>query len=124
MTIEAAAIEFMREYERATATKNFANVSPMLHPNAFYRFTDGDSIGIEAIERAFRTTWERIKNEVYFLTEFNAYALDERTVVVTYIFNWTGVVEDRPSKGEGRGFNMLALGADGRFKIVAELLTA
>lgn len=113
----------MREYERATATKDFSVVAPLIDPGAFYRFTDGDFVGIEAIREAFNATWQRIKDEVYTLSNIRAIVWNNDLASVTYDFTWEGEVDGTHKSGKGRGFNTLARNAEGKLVIWNEILT-
>ena len=48
--------EFLKIYEDATNTHVFSNVAHLIHPKATYHFTDGDFMGIKAIQKAFPET--------------------------------------------------------------------
>jgi hypothetical protein len=39
---ETKVVEFLKRFEDASSTGLFANVVGMIHPNALFRFTDGD----------------------------------------------------------------------------------
>jgi hypothetical protein len=54
---ETKVVEFLKRSEDANSTGLFANVVGMIHPNALFRFNDGDYCGLEAIQRAFESTW-------------------------------------------------------------------
>ena len=42
---EADVREFLERFEEASATRLFAGVEGMIHPDAFFRFNDGDHRG-------------------------------------------------------------------------------
>ena len=124
MTIEAEAREVMFAYERATRSKDFDNVAPLLHPDAFYRFNDGDHRGLDELRGAFVATWKNIRDEVYEISDVSPIVWNNDLVSVSYVFKWSGIVDGAPAMGSGRGFNTLTRGADGRLKIWNEILTA
>jgi hypothetical protein len=99
--------QFLKKYEEATNTHDFANVIGLIHPNALYRFTDGDFIGINQIRRAFENTWQKIKEEVYSITELKIITADSNSAVVAYTFHWLGLVEEKEKTGNGRGTNVI-----------------
>ncbi|MGE3599776.1 MAG: nuclear transport factor 2 family protein, partial [Dehalococcoidia bacterium] len=63
--------EFLARYETAANSHDFARVAPLIHPNATFRFTDGDHQGIDAIRAAIESTWSAsdVKDERYVLTD-------------------------------------------------------
>lgn len=99
--------EFLKRYEDATNTHVFSNVADMIHPEATYRFTDGDFLGIEAIQKAFENTWDSIKNETYSLSDLKIVAEDSNSASITYTFNWSGIIEGVQKSGSGRGTNVI-----------------
>jgi ketosteroid isomerase-like protein len=114
MNITHSEIEiFLKRYEDATNTHVFSNVANLIHPDATYRFTDGDFIGIEAIRKAFEDTWGSIKDEVYSLSDLKIIAVDLNSASITYTFNWSGVVDGEQKSGNGRGTNIIVRSADG-----------
>src|SRR5258708_3853603 len=93
-------------YEAASNRYLFDDVAGMIHPEALYRFTDGDFVGLEAIRGAFEQTWALSANVVddkYWLTELKVINTDENSASITYNFNWTGVGPRGPFATTGRG---------------------
>ena len=98
---------FLKQYENATNTHVFSNVADLINPEATYRFTDGDFVGIKAIQKAFESTWGSIKEEIYSLSDLKIVYTDENLAAITYTFNWAGVVDGVLKSGSGRGTNII-----------------
>lgn len=105
--------DFLKRYEVATNTHDFANVAPLIHADAQYRFTDGDFAGIEAIQKAFEDTWARIQNETYLISDLKVVNADARSASVSYTFHWSGMVDGQSKSSAGRGTNVLVKGDAG-----------
>ena len=73
---------FLKQYEDATNTHCFSNVADLINSEATYRFTDGDFVGIEAIQKAFESTWDSIKEEVYSLSDLKIVYADENSAAI------------------------------------------
>lgn len=104
--------EFLKRYEDATNTHDFSNVADLIHPEAVYRFTEGDFMGIEAIQKAFESTWNSIKNEIYSLYDLKVVTTDSMSASITYTFKWSGIVDREPKSGQGRGTNIIVRNGD------------
>jgi len=63
-----------------------------------------------------------IENEKYWLTNKKWIANDQETAVVTYNYNWTGVINGKSESGFGRGTSILVMLA-GKWKIIHEHLS-
>lgn len=63
--------EFMRTYEKATNSKNFKMVAPLVCDDAIFWFSDGSYTGIENVKMAFEKTWNRIRDEEYSIMHLN-----------------------------------------------------
>lgn len=99
--------QFIKKYEVATNSHDFSNVSELIHPDAIYRFTDGDFVGIDAIGKAFESTWNSIKDETYSISNLSIVFTDTNSATFTYTFNWTGIVGGERKSGNGRGTNVI-----------------
>ena len=120
---ETRVVEFLKRFEDASATRFFANVVGMIHPNALFRFTDGDYRGLEAIQRAFESTWTQdIVDELYYLSDIEVVSVDTSSAVVTFHFNWSGAGPHGSFQIVGRGTSLLAL-HDGKLKVMVEHLS-
>ncbi|HEX7026296.1 MAG TPA: nuclear transport factor 2 family protein [Gammaproteobacteria bacterium] len=99
---------FLSEYEAAANSQDFDNVRDLIHPNAIFRFNDGDFIGHEAIRGAFENTWgQDIQDERYYLTNVRVISKDVKSATVTFTFNWTGRVEGRSVNTVGKGTSVI-----------------
>jgi ketosteroid isomerase-like protein len=120
---ETRVVEFLKRFEAASATRLFANVVDLIHPNALFRFNDGDFRGLEAIQRAFERTWTQgIKDERYTLADIQVVNVDSASAVATFSFHWSGVGTQGPFQIAGRGTSLLVLHA-GRLKVRVEHLS-
>src|SRR5438094_6438416 len=99
------------QYEAASNTRVFANVAPLIHPDAVYWFNDGDFVGLDAIKGAFEKTWASsatMADERYELRELMVVVSDARSAAVTYRFDWSGKVDgQRAFHVRGRGTNVV-----------------
>jgi hypothetical protein len=120
---ETRVIQFLKRFEEASATQLFANVAGMIHPNALFRFNDGDYRGLEAIQRAFESTWtQEVKDERYCLSDIEVVSIDINSAVATFHFNWSGAGPQGPFQIVGRGTSLLVL-QDGKLKVMLEHLS-
>jgi hypothetical protein len=116
-------VKFLKRFEDASATRLFANVVGMIHPNALFRFNDGDYRGLEAIQRAFESTWNQdVKDERYYLSDIEVVSIDTSSAAATYHFNWSGVGPNGLFQIVGRGTCLLVL-HDDKLKVMVEHLS-
>ncbi len=108
MISEAEVREFLQAYERAANDRDFSPVAPMIHPDAVYRFNDGDFTGLEEIRGAFEKTWSLgITDERYWLTDIRVVYTDANSALLTYDYNWTGVGKAGRFQTKGRGTQLI-----------------
>ena len=120
---ETKVVEFLKRFEDASATGLFINVTGMIHPNALFRFNDGDYRGLEAIQHAFESTWTQdVKDERYYLSDIEVMSVDTSSAAATFHFNWSGVGPHGPFQVVGRGTSLLVL-HDGKLNIMVEHLS-
>lgn len=112
----------MKQFERAANQGDFDLVAPLIAPDAVYWFTDGSFEGLDAVRRAFETTWATIRNEQYRIEDVRWVALSETVAACIYRFRSEGLVDGRPFSATGRGTNVLVRGQDG-WRIVHEHLS-
>lgn len=123
MSLSKAEVEtFMKAYEAASGTKNFAKVAAFIHPDAIFRFTDGDFIGLDNIQTAFEWTWNSADDDRYTVHNLQVTHLDVGSASVTYDFKWSGVTDGRSWTARGRGTAVIVR-HDGRLEIVLEHLS-
>ena len=123
MITEAEVGLFLKEYEDALGTGSFENVERMIHPDAMFRFNDGDYQGIDEIKAAFERTWAYdVEDERYWLSDVEVRTLDVDSASITFQFHWSGTGEDGPFQIDGRG-TMVVVRECERLKIVVEHLS-
>ncbi len=115
-------LTFLRAFEEASASRDFDEVAE-IHPDAIFRFTDGDFRGRDAIRLAFEKTWAwDVADERYYLTNLRVLAADTHSASVTYDFHWTGAARGRPFHTVGRGTAVVVL-VDGKPQLIHEHLS-
>jgi hypothetical protein len=120
---ETQVVEFLQQFVDASATKSFAHVAGMIHPNALFRFNDGDYRGLEAIRGAFESTWAHdVKDERYFLSHIEVMSVDGDSAAATFQFHWSGVGLQGPFQVVGRGTSVLVRHED-KLKVLVEHLS-
>lgn len=120
---ESRVVEFLEQFVDASATGSFANVAGMIHPNALFRFNDGDYRGLEAIQGAFERTWAHdVKDERYDLSNIEVMSVDTDSAAATFQFRWSGVGTQGPFLIVGRGTSVLVRHQD-RLKVMVEHLS-
>jgi hypothetical protein len=120
---ETKVVEFLKQFVDAGATESFVNVAGMIHPNALFRFNDGDYRGLEAIKGAFESTWAHdVKDERYYLSHIEVMSVDIDSAAATFQFNWSGVGTQGPFQIVGRGTSVLVRHQD-KLKVMVEHLS-
>lgn len=124
MITEAAVHAYLKAYEMASETRDFSQVAEMIHPDATYRFNDGDFIGLAAIRGAFEQTWSHnVANERYWLTDVRIIYSDSSSACVSYDYHWSGLGPRGPFEMSGRGTQLLVQQGD-RLQCIYEHLGA
>lgn len=113
---------FMTAYEKANNSHVWANVEPFIAPDATYWFTDGSYTGIDEIRAAIETTFAKIRDEVYKISNVQWPVKKDTVAVCTYRFTWQGIVNGKQQSGTGRGTNILEK-RNGSWQIVHEHLS-
>ena len=121
---EAQALQFMVRFEVALATEDFANVEPLIHPQAVFRFSGGDHSGMAEIRTAMERTWaHEVKDERYYLTDKQVLRSGKESATVLFTWNWSGgSPEHGPFEIVGRGTVQLVR-HNGAIKILLEHLS-
>ena len=120
---EASILAFMSEYEKALQNEDFGNVAPLVHPNAIFRFSEGDFVGLARIEKAFEKTWALdVENVRYFLTNVKVINIDVASATVVFNWNWEGDSSEDRFNVVGRG-TVQIVQHDGRLKLLLEHLS-
>lgn len=99
--------KFLKAYEERSNTHDFKNVKPLIAPHALYWFSDGTHEGINAIEKAFTKTWNKIQDETYRIKNVRWLIASSNVGVCVYDFHWSGKVNGKKQSGRGRGTNII-----------------
>jgi ketosteroid isomerase-like protein len=114
--------QFVKEYEAALGTQDWAQVEPLLHENACVTFSSGAvHRGKEAVGRAFTGNFEGISDEVYKISNVHWVRADAVYAVYLFDFEWSGTIDGKPASGAGRGTSVLVSCQDG-WKLLVEHL--
>ena len=121
---EAEALQFMARFEAALATEDFEKVAPLIHPQAVFRFSEGDHSGMADIRAAVERTWAfEVDDERYYLTDKRVLHSGKGAATVLFTWNWSGdSAEHGPFKITGRGTVQLVC-HEGTIKILLEHLS-
>ena len=120
-----AVVAFLHEFERLAEQEDFSLIRGMIDEHAFFRFNDGDFVGLPAIQAAFERTWRgdpSVKKARFYLTDVTVLTVDEKTATATYTYNWEGSQGNRSFAVRGRGSRVLVHGPAG-LRIVHEHLS-
>ena len=97
-------IEFVRAYEAALATQNWAEVEPLIHQDACITFSSGTvHRGKDAVRRAFEGNFAEIEAETYRVSNVYWVRRDRAYAAYLFDFDWTGFIDGKPARGGGRG---------------------
>lgn len=114
--------DFVKEYETALGTQDWAVVAPLISDEARVIFSNG---ALHAGKVAIRTAYERnfatIKNEEYRVENVRWLLEAPDSAAYMFDFHWTGVIEGQEASGSGRGTAILVRDAD-RWVLVGEQL--
>ena len=100
--------EFIRVYEQALATQDWANADPLVHENACVTFSNGTvHKGKPAVRKAFEGNFSIIEDEKYSISNVHWVSKGSETAVYLFEFNWSGRINDQPASGSGRGTSVL-----------------
>ena len=105
---EQQVLDFLNGFETAQNTEDFDSVAPMLHPDALFRFNDGDYRGLEAARGAFESTWAHdVEDEQYRLGDIEVLHTGGGSATATFRFHWSGVTANGPFEVVGRGTSVI-----------------
>ena len=114
--------EFIRTYENALATQNWANVDPLIHDDACVTFSNGTvHKGKAEVRSAFEKNFSLIKGEEYSIDNFHWVTKGSDMAVYLFDFRWSGVINERQASGSGRGTSVLIKEGD-KWQLLAEHL--
>lgn len=111
-TLQDELADFIRAYEKANNSHLWSNVRPFITHNASYWFTDGSFSGIDEIRGAIESTFSKIQDEIYTISDLQWPIVSDSSAVCTYKFHWNGIVEGVQRSGSGRGTNVLVNSGD------------
>ena len=116
-------LDFMQSFEETQASQQFERVAPLVHPDALFRFNDGDYRGMDQIRGAFEATWAHdVKDERYYLTDIQVESTEANSATATFTFHWSGEGPEGPFHVVGRGTNVIVR-HEGTLKVLVEHLS-
>lgn len=116
-----SAEEFIKQYESALATQDWENVSPLIHNDCVAVFSEGTYVGKAQVEKAFKKTFELIKEEKYRLSDVYWVTKTENFAVFICNFHWSGIIHGQQASGYGRGTSTI-INNHGCWQLIAEHL--
>ena len=120
-----AVTAFLVEFERLAELKDFSLIRGRIDERAFFRFNDGDFVGLPAIQAVFEKTWRgdpAVRKSRFRLSDIVVLTMDQATATATYNWTWEGFQDGRAFTIRGRGTRVLR-SEGGRFRIVHEHLS-
>lgn len=112
---------FIQRYVDATNSHEFANVAPLLTPDAVYWFNQRGTEGVKNIQAYFEDTWRTLPDEVYGIENVRWLAVDANSATCIYEYTFRGTHKGKPMAGRGRGTSVLVK-RDGQWRIAHEHL--
>jgi ketosteroid isomerase-like protein len=120
-----AVTAFLVEFERLAERQDFGLIRDLIDEHAFFRFNDGDFVGLPAIQAVFEKTWRgdpAVRRARFWLSDIVVLTTDQATATATYNWTWEGFHDASPFTIRGRGTRVLR-SEGGRFRIVHEHLS-
>lgn len=100
--------EFIQRYEQALGSQEWNQVEPLVHADACVTFSNGAvHKGKAEVGRAFARNFALIKDEQYSITDIHWVMKTAETAVYLFEFRWSGIINDQPASGGGRGTSVL-----------------
>ena len=123
MVDEEAIKEFLREFELAQSTKDFDRVADLIHPEALFRFNDGDFRGLDEVRTAFERTWALdVDGSAYRVEKVAVESVDSGIGIATFDWVWSGEADDGPFLIRGRGTTVV-VEYEGSLRVLIEHLS-
>jgi len=114
--------DFIKAYEQALATQDWSEVEQLIHPDACVTFSNGTvHKGKAEVQKAFESNFSLIKDEKYSMTNVHWVLKNAKIAVYLFDFNWSGVINDKPASGAGRGTSVLIKSGD-KWQLLVEHL--
>lgn len=114
--------KFIKTYESALATQDWAMVEPLIADKASVTFSNGTvHVGKAKIQAAFEHNFSMIKSEKYSID--NIVWLTKKAEYAVYLFeyNWAGIINNTSVSGSGIGTSVIIKEA-GKWKLLTEHL--
>ena len=117
-------LDFVARYEAALAMKNFDDVAPLIHPDAVFRFSEGDHRGLDAIRSAFEQTWSAdVADDQYQISDRRVLWRTPASATVLFSWAWSGNSTEHGSfRIDGRG-TLVIVRDEAGYRIVLEHLS-
>ncbi|MEL7182128.1 MAG: nuclear transport factor 2 family protein [Pseudomonadota bacterium] len=113
---------FVKDYEAALGTQDWAAVAPLIDDDARVIFSDGTlHAGKDAIRSAYERNFRRIEGEQYRIADIHWLHQAATSAAYMFEFHWTGTVNGTPVSGTGRGTTILRH-HNGQWRLVGEHL--
>ncbi len=114
--------DFIKAYQGALATQDWAVVAPLIHEDACVTFSGGESFkGKAAVRRAYERNFDRIRGETYAISDVHQVREGPNFAVHTFAFQWSGLIDGKRAAGGGRGTSVLVR-ENGKWLLLAEHL--
>jgi ketosteroid isomerase-like protein len=114
--------EFIRAYETALASQDWRRVEPLVHADACVTFSNGSvHKGKVEVKKAFEQNFSIIKDEKYSISNTHWVIKNYETAAYLFEFNWSGIINDKPASGSGRGTSVL-INKNGKWQLLIEHL--
>ena len=114
--------DFIRAYELALATQDWHQVEPLIHNDACVTFSNGTvHKGKPEVQKAFEKNFSLIKDETYSIANVHWVMKNPKTAVNLFEFSWSGIINDKPASGSGRGTSVL-VNTSGTWQLLIEHL--
>jgi uncharacterized protein (TIGR02246 family) len=116
--------EFMHAYEAATNAHDLEGTLALIADDAVYLFSDQSShVGKDAIRAVLQANFVAISNETYSIHELRWLAESDEVAACVYAFDWSGEIDGKPARGNGRGTSVLRR-VDGSWRVAHEHLSS
>ena len=99
----------LERYIEATNLHDFSAVKFCLHPDAVYWFSDQSCETLPEIQDYFERAWQKVLNEVYWISDLQWLACDSHSAICIYHFHYEGYVDKQYVQGGGRATNVFVL---------------
>jgi ketosteroid isomerase-like protein len=114
--------ELIHAYENALATQAWSQVEPLIHADACVTFSNGTvHKGKAEVQKAFEKNFSLIKDETYSIANVHWVLKSPETAVYLFEFSWSGIINEKPASGSGRGTCVLIKETDKWLLLVEHL---